>query len=135
MNWEYDMGYSRQKMKKDLDLYHPVKPITPAEVVNKKKEQLPSEVIEAFNEMIAQNWSGGYSKFKQKDVVNVIVGKLQSARVVDMEMPSGSVIEAEIYAKHWLDVEDIYRKAGWKVVYDKPAYNETYDATFEFSKK
>lgn len=31
-----------------------------------------------------------------------------------------------------LDVEDVYRAAGWEVTYDKPGYNETYDATFTF---
>ena len=37
-----------------------------------------------------------------------------------------------LYEKHYLDVEDAYRKRGWIVDYDKPAYNETYDAFFEF---
>lgn len=40
-----------------------------------------------------------------------------------------------VYGKQYLDVEDIYRKEGWKVVYDKPAYCETYEPTFTFSKK
>lgn len=35
----------------------------------------------------------------------------------------------------WVDFEDLYRKQGWKVVYDKPAYCETYKAYFVLSKK
>lgn len=28
--------------------------------------------------------------------------------------------------------EDIYRKEGWHVSYDKPVYDENYPSTFEF---
>ena len=35
----------------------------------------------------------------------------------------------------WLDVEGIYRKAGWDVEYDSPGYCEDYPATFKFRKK
>ncbi len=41
---------------------------------------------------------------------------------------------AVVFAKGWLEVEDIYRKAGWKVKYDKPAYSENYPATFKFER-
>jgi hypothetical protein len=37
-----------------------------------------------------------------------------------------------IFDNHWLDIEDHYRKAGWKVTYDKPSYYEDYDAFFKF---
>jgi len=40
-----------------------------------------------------------------------------------------------MYDKGWMDVEDAYRKAGWDVDFDKPGYNETYEANFTFSKK
>ena len=33
-----------------------------------------------------------------------------------------------------MDIESIYRADGWGVYYDKPGYNETYTATFEFTK-
>jgi hypothetical protein len=32
-----------------------------------------------------------------------------------------------------LDIEPIYREAGWIVEYDKPAYCENYDANFTFT--
>lgn len=41
----------------------------------------------------------------------------------------------EIFDNCWLDVEDIFEEVGWKVVYDKPGYNESYPANFEFTKK
>lgn len=100
-----------------------VKPISPDEVVAKKATLIPDEVIEAFNEMIAEHMTGGYSKFKQSKVVDRILTKMPG-------MNRGT-----LYDNHWLDVEDVYRAEGWKVEYDKPGYCETYEATFEFSRK
>jgi hypothetical protein len=41
---------------------------------------------------------------------------------------------AEVFSKHYLDFEDVYRKQGWKVYFDRPGFNESYTATFTFSK-
>ena len=40
-----------------------------------------------------------------------------------------------VFDNGWLDVEEAHRAAGWRVEYDKPAYNESYDAFFVFSKR
>ena len=40
-----------------------------------------------------------------------------------------------VYPSRDSDIEDIFREAGWKVTYDKPAYNESYDAYFKFEGK
>jgi hypothetical protein len=93
-------------------------PIKPSDVTKIKKKVFPDEVFQAFNELIVQNFSGGSSTVKQDDVVAVMVKK-------------GLKLEA-IFDNHWLDVEEIYREAGWKVVYDKPAYCESYAETFTF---
>ncbi len=98
-----------------------VMPIKPSEVIGKKCESIPSEAMEAFNELIAQKFNGHYAHVVQKDVVKLMVEK--------------GLKEAEIFEKGWLDVEDIYRKNGWIVEYDKPAYCESYDASFKFSVK
>lgn len=97
------------------------KPIKPSQAVSLKKSTIPDEVIDAFNELIAKNLSGNYSSFTQDQVVKLIVSK---------GIPSN-----EIYENHWLDVEDIYRKEGWSVEYDKPGYNESYAASFTFKVK
>jgi formate-dependent phosphoribosylglycinamide formyltransferase (GAR transformylase) len=99
-----------------------IEPIKPDDVVQAKKASFPSQVIEAFNEMIVANWNNRSSTVKQCDVANLIASKM------------GLETTDSIYANHWLDVEDVYQKAGWKVVYDKPAYCETYEATFTFSR-
>ena len=95
-----------------------VRPLSPKEVVEKKISSIPDAVFEVFNELIAKDFNGAYAIVKQKEVVKILVDK--------------GLKEKEIYDNHWLDVEEIYRKAGWKVEYDKPAYNESYGAYFEF---
>ncbi len=98
-----------------------VKPISPDEVVQKKKTSFPDFVLEAFNELITKNFRGKSAIIKQNDVVNLIVSK-------------GAIDIDAVFAAHYLDVEDVYRDAGWKVSYDKPAYCEDYEPTFTFSK-
>lgn len=97
------------------------KPITPREITKAKKEALPDAVFDAFNELIAKNWDGHSATMLQKDVAALIASKLDISR-------------QEVFDNHYLDVESLYRKAGWTVEYDKPAYCETYEATFKFSK-
>jgi hypothetical protein len=38
----------------------------------------------------------------------------------------------DVFKNGWLNVEHLYETHGWKVEYDKPAYNEDYPATFKF---
>jgi hypothetical protein len=101
-----------------------VKPITPDDVVGRKEASIPSFVLEAFNDLIGGNWNGHESTFKQSEVVAEILKRAPP------ETTSGM-----LYERRWLDVEPIYERAGWIVVYDKPAYCETYPATFTFKKR
>ena len=102
-----------------------VEPIKPKEVVGKKKEALPDEVIEAFNELIAEHWKNKSSSFLQRKVI---------ARI-QQKMGAGVISGQEICDKGYLDVEAIYIKAGWDVKYNSPAYNESYSESFDFSEK
>lgn len=95
------------------------KPISPSDIAATKKLVIPPEVIEAANELIALNYSDGYASFKLKDFVKLAKKKLGNVKLND----------------DWLNIEDIYRAEGWKVIYDQPAYCETYDAYFQFKKK
>lgn len=100
-----------------------VKPITPEEAHSKKIESIPPVVIKIFNDFIVENYSQitKTSRVEQKDVVSKIVEELNLTR-------------GEVYSRGYCDVEEIFRRAGWKVFYDKPGYNESYDAFFVFSK-
>ncbi len=97
------------------------KPLKPSDVPNLKAQTLPDEVLEAFNEVIAKHFSGGVATFTQEEVVQLLVSK--------------GFDRGAIFAKNLLDVEDIYRKEGWSVTYDKPGYNESYSAKFIFRVK
>ena len=100
-------------------------PIKPKDIVSAKKESMPDQVIEAFNELIAEKWDGSSSTVKQSDAVKRIISKFGWDKTQSNEL----------FDNHWLDVEPIFRKAGWKVEYDKPGFNETYPATYTFEKK
>jgi hypothetical protein len=101
-----------------------IKPIKPEEILDRKAETIPDAMFQAINELIALKWNGSSAKFRQDDLIKryfEITGQdnLESNRQV-------------IFDNHYLDFENIYRKEGWQVYYDKPAYNESYHATFEF---
>ena len=98
-----------------------VKPISPDELVEKKKEEFPNIVISVVNDLIAKKWDGDEAKIYQNTIVSLIVAK-------------SSYTRDEIFDKHLLDFEDLYREEGWDVIYDKPGYCESYEPYFVFKK-
>ena len=103
-----------------------IKLITPSEVDDVKTAKIPDAVFEAFNEMIAENWDGSQSIVKQPAVMLRVLEKLKQ------DFPE--ITRQDVFDKKWLDVEHFFRKAGWKVEYDKGAYYDTYDPYFTFEK-
>ncbi len=99
-----------------------IKPIRPEEVTY----NIPDFVIKAVNFLIQEKWNGEEAIIKQDEIMGLI-----SSNDPDDDKPS----RREIYDRHWLDFEDLYREAGWFVMFDKPAYNENYDAYFQFKKQ
>ena len=98
-----------------------IKPISPKQVDKLHQLQLPDEVIDAFNQAIAKEWDGSQAIIKQNEIAEIIASKMDIA-------------VAKVYELGYLNIEKIYEKSGWTVHYDKPAYCETYEATFTFSK-
>lgn len=105
-----------------------MKPISPIEAKGKKIETIEPEIIEATNELIIERLSGRRAEVLQKDIVAryKVVCKRKSKRPLSEDV---------LYKKHQLDIEDVFRQAGWSVTYDKPGYNESYDASFIFKQK
>lgn len=93
-----------------------IQPIKPKDVKSTK----PDEVIEVFNELIQKYWDGTQARFKQDEAARLISAKMEKSTKY-------------LYENHYLDIEDLYRQAGWTVEYDKPGFNESYPATFTFS--
>ena len=99
-----------------------IKPITPDEI----KHEIPDFIIEAVNTLIKKKWDGKEAIINQNDILAIV-----SSNDGYDDKPS----RRTIFENNWLDFEDLYREVGWKVEYDKPAYNESYDAYFKFTKK
>ncbi len=98
---------------------NPIKPITPKEVDNKKIQSLPDIVLNTFNNAIIENWNGKQATFGQNKIAIIIAKEL-------------NITIDKVYNLGYMDIEPLYQKAGWKVTYDKPAYNESYEATYTF---
>lgn len=100
-----------------------VKPVAPDEIVKviAEKSIIPDEVIESFNELIARSWDGRKATVSQSAAINLIKSK-------------NPALADGIFSKGYLNIEEIYRQQGWHVWYDKPGFNETYDAYFEFTR-
>ena len=98
-----------------------VAPIRPDEVTALRQANLPSAVLETFNEMIAQKWDGHSATICQEDVVAMLMERY-------------NIQPIRIKEENLLDVEPIYRAAGWTVYFERPGYNEEGRAFFRFSK-
>jgi hypothetical protein len=101
----------------------PIKPISPTEVEDKP---IPDEVIAAFNALILKNYIGKEARVEQEEALKLAVKNFKAS--------GKKITEDKIFDNKWMDVEDLFRKEGWRVTYDKPAYNETYEAYFIFKK-
>lgn len=93
-------------------------PIKPSEVKSIK----PSEVVETFNELIQKYWNGEEAVIKQREAVDIICEKMNCN-------------EKHLLDNKLLDIEQLYRDAGWRVEYHKPGYNENpFPNYFKFTK-
>lgn len=101
------------------------KPITPDQIAEAKLRAIPDFVYKSVNQLLTEKYTGsGTVTLPQKVIVDQIL----------INGPEG-LDRHKIFERGWLNFEEVYRAAGWRVNYDRPAYNESYDAFFEFSRK
>lgn len=98
------------------------KPIRPDQVGATQRAVFPAAVFEAVNELIAENWNGSSATIRQDSIVARIIAK------------DGSIERHMVFDRGLLNFEDAYRDEGWRVEYDRPGYNETYQPTFKFTR-
>ena len=105
-------------------------PISPTEAGAVSVTQIPEEIFEAINELLIEGTgpSGKEVTIKQKTI-------LERYRLICLRKDKDPVPKDVIFEKKYLDIENLYEKAGWKVEYDKPGWNETYDPFFKFKPK
>ena len=105
------------------------KPITPTEAIQRCQAMIPDFVLESVNELLVQNANKNVIRLKQDTVIELIIEKMLTLNPDALE----SECRTTIFDNGWLDFEELYRQAGWVVEYYKPAYNETGNASFNFS--
>lgn len=102
-----------------------MKPLTPKQAVKlksgKKATSIPDVVIEVVNQLIVEKLHGETATVLQEDIIKRLLEKKYFKT------------RQEIFENKYLDFEDHYRKAGWKVFYDKPGYCESYEPVFKFT--
>jgi hypothetical protein len=97
-----------------------VKAFSPQDVLNAKTGVIPAEVIETINQLLAERFDGNPCYIKQDEVVERASSSMKD------------VSRNDFFDKGWLNFESLYEKQGWRVDYDKPAYNENYSAFWRF---
>lgn len=82
-----------------------------------KSKNIPAFIIEEFNKLIIENYSGYRTVvFQDKLVENVLKNNPE-------------IEKSEIFIKNWLNVEPLYRNQGWVVNYCSNSMDRNY---FEF---
>lgn len=102
------------------------KPINVEEIDSLFKESIPN-VVDVFNSLILKHYSTitKSSVVKQEEVLEIVCGDEEE-----------NIKRSEVFYNHWLDVEEIFREAGWVVEYHKPFYmgGENFEPYYLFSK-
>lgn len=97
--------------------------ISPTDIAVQKVKSFPDFVLDEWNKMIAKKFTAGCACILKDEIIVALLPHTQHGN------------RKEIFDNHWLDIEEVYRAQGWSVVYDKPAYNESYTASFTFKAK
>lgn len=102
---------------------------SPEDVLKKRVETIPDYVIDAFNDLLTENYQEDetimFAYIEQEDVIRKI-----------LEYSKDDELTREIiFKKHYLDIENLYRNNGWEVDYKKPMADEYFKAYFVFKSK
>lgn len=107
-----------------------IKPFSPAEAKDAKSSHLPRELLQAVNELLAERYKDyGSIHIKLKDV------KARCEKILGIDEMFSGVSPMDAWPEGVWDFEPVYRKAGWRVNYDGPGYDESYDGYYIFDQK
>ena len=101
-------------------------------IVHAKSLAIDPVVEKCVDTLLTQLWDGSSAKIFQDDLIALI---MKEKGFQDSTILGYRAERQKLFDEHHLDFEPLYRANGWSVYYDKPAYNETYRASWEFSKK
>lgn len=91
---------------------------SPEEAAAEHKTSIPQEILDVVNALLTKRINHSVISIRQKEV-------LEGLGETDIAVK-------DVFDRGWLDLEDLYEAKGWSVTYDKPGYNETYDAGWTF---
>lgn len=103
--------------------------LTPNQVREQSKiitcDHIPDVVFEVVNELLLESYRNDNSSIiiLQNDIIDKLINR------------NPEWTRNQIFDNKYLDFEMAYRKQGWKVFYDKPAYYEDYEPRFEFKRE
>ncbi len=93
-----------------------VQVIKPNELAKRKAFTIPDKMIEIVNELLVENYRHG------SKVITILQNEIRERWNND-----------ETWCTKNLDFEPLFEQEGYKVVYDKPSYGESYPASFTFT--
>lgn len=97
--------------------------------------ELPKEVTDAFNTLIEEAFDGQEAVIYQGEAVDLILKNFAASDAKKYGEGCLPRVRQWIFDKGYLNVESHYEAVGWVVDYDKPGYNEDYEAKFIFTVK
>jgi hypothetical protein len=107
-----------------------MKAFSPAEAKGNKINVVPKELLQAVNELLSERYVDyGEIHIKLKDV------KARCKKILGVDEMFSGINPMDSWPEGVWDFEPIYRQAGWKVSYDNPGYNESYDGFYIFNQK
>jgi hypothetical protein len=95
------------------------KAFSPAEARGAKRHVIPDFVLAVVNQLLAEGFNERGINVPQQEIIDRV------------KLLTGS----DAFNMKWLDFESLFEDEGWIVKYDKPGYNESYDAFFVFTPK
>lgn len=101
-----------------------VAPITPKEMIEREGCHIPSFVIEAFNDLIQKRFSKSKARFTWSEIKEEVAKRLPADVTLQQAM-----------SNNWFDVEPVFRRSGWNVVYDHQSYGDSQESHYVFTAK
>lgn len=103
------------------------KALSPQDIIDDLGNIIPKSVIQGVNNLLKLKYRGDSVVLYQNEIIKEIM-KIEKQN-------NGTLTRQQLFDNHYMDFEPIFSQAGWKVVYDNPGYNETYEANFTFTPK
>lgn len=106
-----------------------VLPISPEDVKKNYNPDIPDFLIKAVNKLIQQRFNEASLNCKSITLYFKEVKELMVGAISNYNDEYGACIT---YKNHYLDIENVYHRAGWQITVDKPGYNESYEGRWIF---